>query len=342
MDLSLFYFGSDDGRVADRYRLLLDGARMADEAGFIAVWTPERHFGVFGGSFPNPAVTGAAIAAVTERVHIRAGSVVAPLHHPVRIAEEWSVVDNLSHGRVGISLASGWHARDFALRPDAFPARRETLAETVRCVRELWSGGSLTLPDGTGRPSTVELHPRPVSPELPMWLTAGGSRSTFEAAGRLRLGLLTHLLGQEIDQLAENIAAYRAAWQPGGAGAPHVVCMMHAFLGPDRESVRDTIRGPFTDYLVQSFDLLAKSSAFAESGDASLLEPAEIRFMIERSFDRYVADSGLFGTVDDAVGILGRLGEIGVDEVACLIDFGVSPAVVLEHLPRLAELRGRI
>src|SRR5207248_8926905 len=120
MDLSLFYFADDSAADGDRYRLLLEGARFADANNFTAVWTPERHFHPFGGLYPNPSVTSAAIAAVTERVKIRAGSVVAPLHHPLRIAEEWSVVDNLSHGRAGVSFASGWHASDFALKPDSY------------------------------------------------------------------------------------------------------------------------------------------------------------------------------------------------------------------------------
>ena len=59
----------------------------------------------FGGLYPNPSVAGAALAAITERVDIRAGSCVLPLHDPIRVAEEWSLVDNLSNGRVGISFA---------------------------------------------------------------------------------------------------------------------------------------------------------------------------------------------------------------------------------------------
>src|SRR5580704_15551905 len=140
MDFSLFFFG-DGGATGDYgYGLLLESARFADANGFSAVWTPERHFHSFGGLYPNPAVTGAAIAAVTERVGIRAGSVVAPLHHPVRIAEEWSVVDNLSRGRVGVSFASGWHAVDFVLRPENYQGRKSITAEAVETVRRLWRG----------------------------------------------------------------------------------------------------------------------------------------------------------------------------------------------------------
>ena len=119
MDFSLFYFASDESASgAEKYRLLLEGAKFADEHEFAAVWTPERHFHAFGGLYPNPSVTSAAVAAITSKVQIRAGSVVLPLHNPIRVAEEWSVVDNISNGRVGISFASGWQVNDFALAPE--------------------------------------------------------------------------------------------------------------------------------------------------------------------------------------------------------------------------------
>ena len=116
IDFSLFYFSGDEAEDAStgKYRLLLEGARFADANGFCAVWTPERHFHAFGGLYPNPAVTAAAVAVVTERVGIRAGSVVLPLHHPVEVAEAWSVVDNLSDGRVGVAFASGWQPNEVA------------------------------------------------------------------------------------------------------------------------------------------------------------------------------------------------------------------------------------
>ena len=77
LTMSLFYFAAGEDSAGDGYRLLLDSARWADTHGFEAVWTPERHFHAFGGAYPNPAVVGAAIAAVTQNVRIRAGSVVA-------------------------------------------------------------------------------------------------------------------------------------------------------------------------------------------------------------------------------------------------------------------------
>ncbi len=344
MDLSLFFFADDSDTAGDGYRLLLDSARFADANGFAAVWTPERHFHSFGGRYPNPAVTGAAVAAVTERIGIRAGSVVGPLHHPVRIAEEWSVVDNLSHGRVGVSFASGWHAGDFVIRPENYADRKSVMVDVVDTVRRLWRGEEMEFPDGSGEKRSVRIHPAPVQPELPIWITSSGSPETFRAAGRCGTGLLTYALGQDDDTLARNITAYRQelAAAHGEENHGHVVLMLHTLIGANRDEVLEQVRGPFQRYLHSSIDLLAKTPGLFPPGLGLDELPARFKDrIIARAADRYARTSSLFGTVADGVDILGRLAAVGVDEVACLVDFGVPPQAVLESLGYLAELRGR-
>lgn len=126
--LSLFCF-ADVARdnFADKYEQLLSTARLADTLNFHAIWTPERHFHTFGGMFANPSVVSAALAACTQRIGIRAGSVVLPLHDPLRVAEEWAIVDNLSHGRAGVAFASGWQRNDFVLRAENYRQRQQVL-----------------------------------------------------------------------------------------------------------------------------------------------------------------------------------------------------------------------
>jgi natural product biosynthesis luciferase-like monooxygenase protein len=342
MDLSLFFF-ADDAEVGTRcYDLLLASAQFADANGFSAVWTPERHFHAFGGHYPNPAVIGAALAAVTTRVGIRAGSVVAPLHHPVRIAEEWSVVDNLSGGRAGVSFASGWHNVDFVLRPEGYPNRKTVMTDAVDTVRRLWRGEEVEFADADGDQRAVRIFPKPVQPELPVWITAASSPETFRTAGKLGAGVLTHQLGQTHDVLERNIAAYRSelAATHGDDARGHVALMLHTLIGTDRDEVRELVRRPFSDYLRSSMDLIMRTTATAEpSGpDLARLSVQDKEFLVERAFDRYFSEAGLFGTVDDGAETLRRLSSIGVDEVACLIDFGVAQEEVLGCLPHLAEL----
>ena len=344
MEFGLFYFANDSTENdGNRYRLLLEGAKFADENGFASVWTPERHFHPFGGLYPNPAVTGAAVAAVTSRVKIRAGSVVAPLHHPLRIAEEWSVVDNLSDGRVGVSFASGWHAADFALRPENYQNRRQVLVDYAEDVRKLWRGEKITVLDGVGKEQQLGIYPPPVQAELPIWVTSAGSVDTFRNAGKIGAGLLTHLLGQDLDDLATKIAEYRKAVmeREGADGWPgHVALMVHTHLGADEDDVRDVVRSPLSEYIRSSLALMMGSQLDgARKVDLAKLAPEDIDFMVSRSFDRYFDDGGLLGTPAKAARMVERFAEIGVDEVACLIDFGLPADRVLAGLEHLNELR---
>ncbi|UJW29938.1 LLM class flavin-dependent oxidoreductase [Saccharothrix sp. AJ9571] len=329
MKFSLFYFADDASAERDRYRLLLEGARFADEHDFAAVWTPERHFDSFGGAYPNPAVAGAALAAVTKRVGIRAGSVVAPLHPAIRIAEDWAVVDNLSAGRAGIALASGWHAVDFAIRPEAYADRRDALSETIETVRRLWRLDEVDVVDGTDKPVRVRIFPAPVQAELPMWLSTAGNVESFRLAGRLGVGVLTTLIGHDIAELRTKIEAYREA--RGARG--HVVVMAHTCLGADRAAVRDLVREPFTDYLAKSASLVMRGI------DLAGLDEDDLAFLATRAFERYFDDAGLFGTVADASRVVAALAEAGVDEIACLIDFLGDADAALDGLTHLDQLR---
>src|SRR5512146_2273938 len=191
VDLSLFFF-SADGNVSEdqRYRLLLEGARFADANGFAAVWTPERHFQAFGGLYPNPSVLSAALAMITERVQIRAGSLVLPLHSPVRVAEDWALVDNLSHGRGGISFATGWHEHECVIAPGKYEGRRDLMFQNIAVVRRLWAGEDVEMSGVGGKTVSVKTLPRPLQKELPFWVTVASPR-TWQRAGEAGANVLT-------------------------------------------------------------------------------------------------------------------------------------------------------
>jgi natural product biosynthesis luciferase-like monooxygenase protein/FkbM family methyltransferase len=346
IDFSLFYFADASnvsaGASREKYRLLLEGARFADENGFKAVWTPERHFHAFGGLYPNPSVTGAAVAAVTRRVEIRAGSVVLPLHDPVRVAEEWAVVDNLSGGRAGISFASGWHAGDFVFAPDHFADRHAVMFRGIETVRALWRGEAVRRRAGAGQEVDVRILPRPVQPELPVWVTAAGSPATFRSAGTIGAHVLTHLLGQAAEEVGEKIAVYRAAWKAAGhPGEGTVTLMLHTFVGADDAAVRDIVRGPFTAYLRSSYGLV---EAFASSLGLVTENPSEADrdAILTHAFERYFETSGLFGSPATCLRTIDRLRTLGVDEIGCLIDFGIDVETTLAGLRDLAALRAAV
>lgn len=339
MDFSLFYFASaGDGDHSDKYRLLIEGAKFADTHAFVGVWTPERHFYEFGGLYPNPAVTSAAIATVTERVQIRAGSVVMPLHDPLLVAEEWAVVDNLSHGRAAISFASGWQPNDFVIAPENYANRKELMLRGIETVRRLWRGEKVQRRDGNGTNIEVRILPRPIQRELPIWVTSASSPETFRLAGEIGANLLTNLLSQSIEQLAEKIAIYRRAWTEHGhgPGTGYVSLMLHTFVGSSVDEVREQVREPFSNYLRSSVDLWLARRPGQIIADFT---EEELEDLVSFAFDRYFETSGLFGTPDTCLRMIDRLKSIDVDEVACLIDFGIDFDSVLSSLQYLDMLR---
>ncbi|MEJ2853299.1 MULTISPECIES: MupA/Atu3671 family FMN-dependent luciferase-like monooxygenase [unclassified Saccharothrix] len=335
MEFSLFFFSGDGSKAgADNYRLLLDSAQVADREGFSAIWVPERHFVDFGGLYPNPSVLAAALAVTTERVQIRAGSVAVPLHHPVRIAEEWSVVDNLSGGRVAIACASGWHPDDFVIAPNGragHKSRKDDMFDAIDLVQRLWAGETVDV-DGVA----VRTLPRPRQPRLPLWISSQGSVDTFVRAGRIGANVLTGLVAMRPADLKDKIDAYREALAEAGHTDGVVTAMVHTFLGADEDEVRELVRDPLIGYL-RTF--LAQQGSF--DSEFNLLDDEGREAMLAASFDRYFESLALLGTPDKAESLVEDLVDLGVDEVACLVDFGLEPEVVLDGLRHLAELKDR-
>ncbi|MCG7494059.1 MupA/Atu3671 family FMN-dependent luciferase-like monooxygenase [Thalassobius sp. Cn5-15] len=353
MDFSLFYWGNDDGVGRDKYELLFEGATFADQNGFCAVWTPERHFHAFGGPYPNPSVTGAAVAALTQNIAVRAGSCVAPLHHPARVAEEWAVIDNLTNGRTGIGIASGWQPHDFVLRPENTPPENKpAMLRSIEQLRALWRGEAVEFPMGDGSMHPIVTQPRPVSKTLQIWVTTAGNPATWREAGEIGANVLTHLLGQSIEEVGEKIKIYHAALREAGHDPADftVTLMLHTFVAEDREAARDIAREPMKDYLrsaaglikqfAWAFPAFKRPEGVKNAFDLNLdsLDGEELEAILDFAFQRYFEDSGLFGTVNDCLARVEQLKRIGVDEVACLIDYGIEKKTVLQGLTHLARV----
>ena len=131
--------------------------------------------------------------------------------------------------------------------------------------------------------------------------------------------------------------------------------MLHTFVGEDDDSVREIVRRPMIEYLRSSVSLIKNfagawaahrrkgAGATPPSGDEfQSLSREHMEALLAFAFERYFETSGLFGGTDTCRRMLEGLKAIDVDEVACLIDFGVDPQIVLAHLPHLNQLRQRV
>jgi phthiocerol/phenolphthiocerol synthesis type-I polyketide synthase D len=344
INFGLIFFSSSEAPFSgDKYRLVIESARYADQHGFSSIWIPERHFTRDGWLYPNPAVLQAALARETSQIHLRAGSVVVPLHDPIRIAEEWAMVDNLSNGRVGLSFASGWHPNDFVFFPENYEQRHAVMYRGIETVRKLWRGESIQVKGGNGQLVDIRTYPTPIQPELPFWVTAAGNPKTFAGAGEIGAHLLTHMFNQSIEELAEKIQIYRNARASHGFDPQTglVSLMLHTFVGEDAALVREQIQGPFSNYL-KSGAYLVDAIAYSRGQKIDIASLSEqdlndyLQFVLERLMS---AGRVLFGTPEGCLDTIVQLKAAGVDEIACQLDFGIDLQLALDSLPALNRLR---
>jgi natural product biosynthesis luciferase-like monooxygenase protein len=335
----LFFSGDGESAAPDKYRTLVETTKFADECGFDGVWLPERHFQRFGGLYPNPAVLGAALGLVTRHIQIRAGSVVLPLHHPVRVAEEWATVDNITNGRAAISVATGWHPGDYILAPEQYANRRDVAFRHLEVIQALWEGRDVSFPDVNGKPAPVRILPRPVQPKLPLWLTASSNPDTWLRAGKMGANVLCALISHKLSDLKDRIPMYREARRAHGHDpeAGIVSLMLHTYVGESVEEVRALVRAPMREYLRSFVD---QGSRLAEGKKPVVaLTPADREALLDFTFKRYFDENSLFGDRQKCRAMLANLEELGVDEAACLVEFGLPLETILQGMRRLNELK---
>ncbi len=339
--LSVMFFAAESTGENEVYGLLLEVARFADEHGFRSVWTPERHFNAFGGNYPSPSVISGALAIATKRVGLCAGSVISPLGNPLRIAEEWAVVDRLSGGRVGVSFGSGWHANDFVLAPEAYSRRKEVMFEHIELVRRLWRGESVRLPNGAGLEVDVRVHPRPAQAEVPIWVT-GESAETFERAGRIGANVLTAMMHQDCEQLAERILLYRRSRESAGYApdAGRITLMQHTFVTAHGIDAR--LQAAYRDYVRVNLTLQSANVRGQGVEQDTNVDETDLTALAEQAFARLATERGLVGSPEHCERRARELHHIGVDEIACLVDFLSDTELVRQGLPALDDLRERL
>jgi alkanesulfonate monooxygenase SsuD/methylene tetrahydromethanopterin reductase-like flavin-dependent oxidoreductase (luciferase family) len=155
------------------------------------------------------------------------------------------------------------------------------------------------------------------------------------------VNVLTALLFQSTEELAEKIAVYRAARAEHGhdPATGRVTVMVHTYLDEDVRRARDKVRKPFGEYLRSFIDLWAGHD---ERSRLVSLSERQQRDAIDFAFERYFQRSAIFGTPERAVEVATRLAALGVTEIASLVDFGVDAPSVLAGLSRLATAKNRV
>ena len=180
----------DDARSGvDLYREAIEVAVEAEALGFDSVWTSEHHF-VDDGYMPSQLPVLAAIAARTSRIRLGTGVLLAPMFHPLHVAEDAATVDLISGGRLILGLGIGWREEEFEGFGVPMRERASLLEAHVTVLRQAWADGLVTGDGRHYRYDGIHVTPKPAQPGgPPIWIGAG-AEPAVRRAGRIADGYL--------------------------------------------------------------------------------------------------------------------------------------------------------
>jgi probable F420-dependent oxidoreductase len=164
------------------YRALLEQISWADSLGFDSVWLSEHHF-TDEGYLPSMFPMLATLAPRTTRMRLGTAVLLAPLHHPLRLAEDAAVVDQISGGRLELGLGPGYRPEEFGALGVPRNQRGSRTDETIQIVKTAWSAQPFSFQGRHFRFSDVTVAPPPVQqPHPPLWIGGSSSASARRAA----------------------------------------------------------------------------------------------------------------------------------------------------------------
>jgi alkanesulfonate monooxygenase SsuD/methylene tetrahydromethanopterin reductase-like flavin-dependent oxidoreductase (luciferase family) len=163
---------------ADMYQAAIDMCAWGDQHGIGSVHLSEHH-GADDGYCPSPLVLASAIATRTRNMRIFLSALIAPLHDPVRLAEDLTVLDIISRGRVIPILSGGYREEEFNAVGKTLAVRKQYMDHIGGFLKKAWSGETFEF-DGR----TITITPKPFSQPRPMILMGGSSRPAARRAAR--------------------------------------------------------------------------------------------------------------------------------------------------------------
>ena len=326
MKFSLFYltsyFEEVHGSVRGLYDGILEQVDQAERMGMEAVWLAEHHFFDYGGHVPSIPVLGATIAARTKKLKIASGIVMIGLQDPIRVAEQFAMLDQLSDGRVIFGIGRGFQKCEF----DAFQRKmddsRIAFEEAHDVIRKAWGGERFSYDGRFTKVKNLRVLPKPLQkPMPPFYVACTFTPQSFQWTGTQGHNLLVvPYAAPDLAMVTQNIDLYKTAFAAAGHGASgDVMCASHFYCGENAENGKQEPRAAMMRYLGQ----FSESAREAEHSEAYVGYDGLSEALTKFDYDTFLYPSRVvFGDPDQCVARFRELEAMGISHVGLVIDFG--------------------
>jgi alkanesulfonate monooxygenase SsuD/methylene tetrahydromethanopterin reductase-like flavin-dependent oxidoreductase (luciferase family) len=306
--------GSAGGFYGEVSQLAVSGERL----GYHSVWIAEHHFANYG-LCPAPPVLLAAIAQQTTRIRIGPGVCVLPFHDPVKVAEDYAVLDVVSGGRLDFGVGRGYLAHEYAGHQVDREESQQRFDEALEVIELAWSGRPFEYQGRFHHYPRIVLNTVPVQQPHPPIALAALSPATYARIGAHGYSLLgVPYILEDLSVLKELLADYHTAAAEAGTrgnGSPRVSIAFHVHVAPTQDEAEEQARPYITRYC--DTRAVGNTKNFDQLMERRLIAVGDPDHVAER---------------------LRELASFGVDQVLCLMNFGGMPlSIVLESLTLTAQ-----
>ena len=323
-----------DGGSRDVYAKWLEQMDAAESLGFDSLWVTEHHFRHFGGQMPSPAVILAAAAQRTKKIRLGAAVSILPMHNPLRVAEEFAMVDQLSNGRLNFGAGRGMHPTEYAVFGYDWNDAQKRLPEALDIVVRAWSGEEFEWRGEHYQFPKLKVFPQPYQqPHPPIYITANRDPESFNMIGTRGYHLMTLPWIATNEEQRPRVEMYQAALRAAGHSVDdrEVFTMYPVYVGDSDESAKAEVVEHWHRWRGFALDAV----------NATPGTPAHERTFPHLAYDAMVRDSrGVFGGAETCARILKRIIEtVGTTHIGLTFHFGgLSQDKVLKSMERCAKL----
>lgn len=322
-----------DGGCKEVYEHWIEQIDAAESLGFDSLWVTEHHFRHFGGMMPSPALILTAAAQRTKRMRLGAAVSILPMHNPLRVAEEFAMVDQLSGGRLNFGAGRGMHPTEYAVFGYDWNNAQKRLPEALDIVMRAWSGEEFKWQSEHYRFPKLRVYPQPLQqPHPPIYVTANRDPESFHMIGKRGHHLMTLPWIASNEEQRSRVEMYWTALREAGHGAEDrdVFTMYPVYVGASDEQARAEAIEPWHRW--RDFAMDAQNLTPAN--------PAYERVFAHLDYDAMVRDSrGIFGGPESCARSLKRIIEVvGTTHIGLTFHFGgLSQEKVLRSMERCAR-----
>ena len=304
------------------YKNTLEQVKLAEKVNFESAWISEHHF-LDDGYCPSPAVTAAAMAAVTTRIRIGSAGIILPLHNPLKVAEDAAVVDNISNGRFNLGVVLGYRKEEYEGMGVPMRERPSRMDEGIEVLEKALGGEKFSYEGRRYKFENAKLTPKPVQNPIPVYIGAF-EEPAIRRAGRFGYPLLIGP-GRTVEMARDTLRFYNDEARKSGRDPDKVehILLRETFVSSSRKKA---VEGG-NKYIISMYKF------YFSLGVKMFVRGKQLTGLDDPLFKHLAEDRFIIGTPEDCIGEIEKYrDELGIKYIACRMVFPQAAHEIISGL----------